>query len=89
MSIPENPPAFPNTGNANWGLAADEGMSLRDWFAGQAPPPADGFTIPPPECGNWDDSELSRRAWSDWNLRRAVAWANAWADAMLAERSKS
>jgi hypothetical protein len=30
---PENPPAFPATRN---GFAVHEGMSLRDWFAGQA-----------------------------------------------------
>ena len=33
---PENPPAFPNTGNSNWGMDPDYGMTLRDWFAGQA-----------------------------------------------------
>ena len=32
----ENPPAFPNTGNSNWNLQPSEGMTLRDWFAGQA-----------------------------------------------------
>lgn len=32
----ENPPAFPNTGNK--GIKPDPGMTLRDWFAGQAMP---------------------------------------------------
>lgn len=32
----ENPPAFPNTGNSTWSLAPASGMTLRDWFAGQA-----------------------------------------------------
>lgn len=32
----ENPPAFPNTGNSVWQLEPTEGMTLRDWFAGQA-----------------------------------------------------
>lgn len=32
----ENPPAFPNTGNGTWNIQPTEGMSLRDWFAGQA-----------------------------------------------------
>lgn len=35
-STPENPPAFPNTGNSTWGLRPETGMSLRDWFAGHA-----------------------------------------------------
>ena len=35
MSI-ENPPAFPNTGNSNWNLTPDPGMTLRDYFAGKA-----------------------------------------------------
>lgn len=36
----ENPSAFPNTGNSNWGMEPTAGMSLRDWFAGQALPAA-------------------------------------------------
>lgn len=31
-----NPPAFPNTGNNIWNLIPTKGMTLRDWFAGQA-----------------------------------------------------
>lgn len=36
MSAHENPSAFPNTGNSTWNLRPEEGMTLRDWFAGQA-----------------------------------------------------
>jgi hypothetical protein len=38
MPAPENPPAFPRTvQNWNERLSSEaEGMSLRDWFAGQA-----------------------------------------------------
>lgn len=36
MSAPLNEPAFPNTGNSNWGMDPTLGMTLRDWFAGQA-----------------------------------------------------
>lgn len=36
MSKPENPSAFPNTGNSVWNLTPEAGMTLRDWFAGQA-----------------------------------------------------
>lgn len=32
---PNNPPAFPNTGDS-WSLEPTPGMTLRDWFAGQA-----------------------------------------------------
>lgn len=32
----DNPSAFPNTGNSTWGLKPQPGMTLRDWFAGQA-----------------------------------------------------
>lgn len=32
----KNPPAFPNTGNTSWDMHPAEGMTLRDWFAGQA-----------------------------------------------------
>jgi hypothetical protein len=32
----DNPRAFPNTGNSTWGMQPAEGMTLRDWFAGQA-----------------------------------------------------
>lgn len=32
----ENPKAFPNTGNPTWGMEPEYGMTLRDWFAGQA-----------------------------------------------------
>lgn len=32
----DNHPAFPNTGNSTWNLHPHAGMSLRDWFAGQA-----------------------------------------------------
>jgi hypothetical protein len=31
---PENPPAFPRTDDAWWG--GEQGMTLRDYFAGQA-----------------------------------------------------
>jgi hypothetical protein len=33
---PENPPAFPRTDDAWWG--GEQGMTLRDYFAGQISP---------------------------------------------------
>jgi len=35
---PDNPYAFSNTGNNTWGMEPEYGMTLRDWFAGQAIP---------------------------------------------------
>lgn len=35
MSAPENPQAFPHPGEPGW-WDVSAGMSLRDWFAGQA-----------------------------------------------------
>ncbi len=84
----ENPPAFP----AGWPEAGYEpsyGMTLRDWFAGTAPTPAD------------DDVELQERLDRNRNPHndshkprirsRAEIIASlryAYADAMLAERAK-
>ena len=78
MSMPENPPAFPNTGNATWGLAADEGMSLRDYFAGQALGRLAG-----------NDDTVARASWTDEPEKFLADWAYRIADAMLAERSTS
>ena len=84
MSEAENPPAFPRTCQ-NFSHE-QTGMSLRDWFAGQAGPAPNNFTIPTPACADWTDDEKSQRAWSDWCVRREVAWRNAFADAMLSAR---
>lgn len=88
MIAPENPQAFPQTGNSTWSLEPSAGMTLRDWFAGQASLAPDSFTIAPPECEDWQDNDKSAAAWSDWHVRRAVAWSWAYADAMLAERER-
>jgi len=70
----ENPPAFPNTGNSAWQLPPAEGMTLRDWFAGQALAGLStgaAFTVP-------NEAESAEAAQVAYRL----------ADAMLAERSK-
>ncbi len=36
MSEAFNEAAFPNTGNSTWNITPSEGMTLRDYFAGQA-----------------------------------------------------
>lgn len=79
MSAPDLPgsggPAFPLAGNV--GRDAEPGMSLRDWFAGQAlAAPAATWTIP-------DDGPARVQALRD--LARA---AYDCADAMLAERER-
>jgi len=71
MSGPENPPAFPNM--AGVGLYA--GMTLRDWFAGQALAGMSSIAL--------DDGDMIM-GWAD--MSKAAYDA---ADAMLAERSKS
>lgn len=84
-----NPPAFPREDYQCDDAPGQRGMSMRNYFAAHAPPPPDAFTIPSPECDNWDDNDKGNRAWSDWSLRRAVAWANAYADAMIADAAKA
>lgn len=75
MSASNQQPAFPNTGNPTWGMEPDYGMSLRDWFAGQALIGA---------C-----MEVAREEHSLADLRMAMARsAYQVADAMLAERAK-
>ena len=78
MSEPENPPAFPRTGEGFGNPHYDEaGMSLRDWFAGQVLPFA-----------------ASRDYRTDWgpagtgHATQAARFAYQIADAMLTERSK-
>ena len=73
MSAVDNPPAFPQTGNTTWGMLPEVGMTLRDWFAGQAM--FEGL--------NWINQNQSG------GYAEAAAVAYEYADAMLAERSKS
>jgi len=77
-------PAFPVVptmeGAGQWGYAYP-GMTLRDWFAGQA------------LAGLLADSKRSRKLYEnaggdDGILRCNSEWAYSLADAMLAERSK-
>lgn len=68
------PLAFPNTGSSTWGLSPDPGMTLLDWFAGQA---LAGIAID--TINNWD-GDLDEQA------ETAAVWSYAVADAMLAER---
>lgn len=71
MSALDNPPAFPNSIQPDFQYA-DAGMSLRDWFAGQA------------LCGLLADPDGPRGEGSD----PYVVGAYRIADAMLAERAK-
>lgn len=79
MSAPENPLAFPSVENhPSFAPMHHRGMSLRDWFAGQA---IAGF------AGN--QSWLVGVASKDANLAGTIARACfEIADAMLAERAK-
>lgn len=76
MSAPHNPPAFP----VQWDYAANEtGMTLRDWFAGQALSYAAFYAVD-------SESHPMRQDFlpEEWAARMAYSFA----DAMLAERSK-
>ena len=77
MSAPENPPAFPvawDTPNA-----PEPGMSLRDWFAGQA--------LAGDLASQSPDSEWPNIA-GDQVIRERARFLYRFADAMLAERAK-
>lgn len=86
MSKPENPRAFPlpaaSFGPAGDFAVAEEGMTLRDWFAGQAlmgmntwtPCPPEGFKVGPADHAN--------------NQRLRAEWAYQQADALLTARQK-
>lgn len=75
----DNPPAFPNSVQPDFQFA-EPGMTLRDWFAGQA---LAGL------CANsamfdWNGPITKVRTYESW----AVDIATAIADAMLAERQR-
>ena len=72
MPKPDGGPAFPEYDTFNGRLSA--GMSLRDWFAGQALSAWVIATVDP-EASDWDCTWLARLAYRT-------------ADAMLAERDK-
>lgn len=81
MSAPENPPAFPRTLDADemQFAPAQVGMTLRDWFAGQA-----GVAIiSAMASGDYDVHPTSEARF------QAARDAYAFADAMLAERAKA
>jgi hypothetical protein len=71
--INDGGPAYPTIGDGGWGK--DPGMSLRDWFAGQAM--AAIITHNPPRRGGdpVDDEDMAR-----------ARGAYSYADAMLAAR---
>lgn len=76
MDKPENPPAFPTDGRIQHGTPYD-GMSLRDWFAGQA---LSGVAyIMFTDLGGDDLADQTDTA---------AIWAYAFADAMLTTRAK-
>lgn len=85
MSRPENPSAFPLSdvsGADGCGIReGTSGMSLRDWFAGQALVGMATWTPCPPEgwpVGQQDQGHIQRVK---------AEWAYTMADAMLAERA--
>lgn len=75
MSDPKNPPAFPMGDPVNGGY---DGMTLRDWFAGQALPQLLPALLPK----GLGEGHLQNNA-------TAAVVAYAIADAILAERERS
>lgn len=73
MSAHDGGPAFPCEGGDMSGLIADPGMSLRDWFAGQA---LSGEMV------------AGDRGWHRDNFGLLASRCYAAADALLAERAK-
>lgn len=74
MTLPENPPAFPKSGPFN-----KDGMSLRDWFAGQALPQAFAYA-----ALHHDDPIRDHLLPEEWAAQISYGLA----DAMLRERCK-
>lgn len=79
MSKPENPSAFPSPMIPEWSEGAS-GMSLRDWFAGQA------ITMIIHQCSG--DAAFGYPEGIDSMEQMFAVKSYAIADAMLAERSK-
>lgn len=65
-----------------------QGMSLRDWFAGQAPAMPGSFleTARPDYAAYTDKPEQFLAVCDAWEVDRRVLWANTYADAMLKAR---
>lgn len=80
MSGVDNPPAFPSVEtHPSFDIPMHHfGMTLRDWFAGQAL----GRLV-----GN--DDTVARASWTANPEENLAAWSYRIADAMLAERSKA
>lgn len=80
MDKPENPPAFPRVSE---GLGINRpGMTLRDWFAGQA-------LAGQLASVNADDAAEFKRQGDEWTRRMFAEHAYSLADAMLAARTQS
>lgn len=63
-------PAFPTRPNTQQGYYAHDGMSLRDWFAGQA---LAGMLADPNVCGLASDIAQGAYGWADAMLKAREA----------------
>ena len=78
MSDLKNPHAFPLHPSINPGVGNSTGMTLRDWFAGQA---LTGM-------GTWMPIYSNPQLAHPETLAQRALWAYQQADAMLAQRTK-
>ena len=101
-------PAYPKAGQdfitardgerhhpAEYGLGGNDGMTLLDYFAGEAPALSghgtldeqsslSGLPLPSPGIGN----ARSESTWAAWRLEADARWAYRWAAARLAEKRR-
>ena len=97
MSAPENPPVFPipeqRDADGNGLVQCAPGMTLRDWVATPAPPPAWGFepvvSRDLEAITDWSSEATAKRNAEDaeYEMAREIRWRFHWADAMLAART--
>ncbi len=87
----QNKAAFPNPGKEYWDgekWNQQQGMNLRQYFAGQAPKEVPAWFVPvlPPEPeGNWIDEDA---AWhQNARIQTFAQWPWFWADMVLAAQT--
>lgn len=91
--LEQDPYVYPGPRIAQNGmvLGRGQGMTLRDWFAGNAPDApewwmADLSPSPPPGWSEGDGSKKWDELTNAWHIKQIALWRFAYADAMLEAR---